>query len=157
MAVAGKSQICGQCGQIVVLRNQVQSSRETQSEMITIEGHAFGLLKYLRQIDRRATDFRGDCGQAPASGKIAGQQNLDAIGQPATRASRSGLVRCAWSQTAEHQCESQALGLQWVDGSVFQAVAQHRDQSLRAMIDAQMLATEPYRRATTQKRFGREL
>ena len=68
MTVAGEPQICGQGGQIVISRNQVEGSRETQPQVVTIERYSLGLLKHLRQIDRRAADLPGDLRKAPASG-----------------------------------------------------------------------------------------
>jgi hypothetical protein len=151
MTVARKAQLGGQCGQIVVLRNQVQRSGEAQPQLIAIEGNAFGLLEHLCQIYRRAADFRGDVRERPAPGKIAGQQDFDAVSQPAARTSRSGFVRCAWAQASANQGEHEALGLQRLDGAVVQAMPKQGDQGLCARVDAVMLPTESELSAIIQK------
>ena len=149
--MSGKAQFGGQCGQIVVLRNQVQRSGETQPQVIAIEGNAFGLLEHLRQIYRRAAYFCGDVRECPAPGKIAGQQDFDAVSQPAARMSRTGFVRCAWAQASANQGEHEALGLQRLDGAAVQAMPKQGDQGLCTRVDAAMLSTESELSAIIQK------
>jgi hypothetical protein len=60
--------------------------------MITIKRDAFDLLEHLCEIYWRATNFGRNLRQSPTSGKIAGQQYLSPIGQPAASVSRTTLV-----------------------------------------------------------------
>jgi hypothetical protein len=156
MAVAGKAQICGQSRQIVVLRNHIQGSRETQPQMITIQGNAFDLLEDLRQIYRRAANFGGDIRKCPAPGQIAGQQDFDAVREAAAGMSCSRRVRGARPQAAAHQGQQQTFGLQRLNGTIVQAMPKQCDQRLCARIDALILAAEPELSAIIQKSAGRQ-
>jgi len=90
--MTGKTKLDGQGGQVVEARNEVEGTREAESKVIPVQRNAFDPLKYLSEIDRRSTDFRGDVSKCPAAGQVAGEQHFDAVRQPARRMSRTGLV-----------------------------------------------------------------
>ena len=52
MAVAGEAEVEPEGSQIVVLRNEIQGSRETQAQLVAIKGQSLDLLEHLREIDR---------------------------------------------------------------------------------------------------------
>jgi hypothetical protein len=62
--------------------------------MITIKRDSFDLLEHLREIYQGSTIFSRNLCQCPASGKIAGQQYFNSIGQAAAAMRRTNRVRC---------------------------------------------------------------
>lgn len=103
MAVARKAEIEAQSGQIVILGKKVQSPRQSQAQLITIERHALDLLKDLGEIDRRTSHFRSDFGQCPASSQIACQDKLDPVNQPLPPEARARFMRGARPQRTADQ------------------------------------------------------
>src|SRR6187401_36111 len=58
VAVTRESKMQGEVGEIVILRDQIQCSREPQPQVIAIERQAFDLLKSLGEIHGGSTDLR---------------------------------------------------------------------------------------------------
>ena len=70
VAVAGKSEVECEAGQIGLVAEQVERSGEAELEVAAIERQTFDLLEYLREIDRRDADVDGDFGQGPTALRI---------------------------------------------------------------------------------------
>ncbi len=52
MAVAGEAKVEPEGSQIVVLRKEIQGARETQAQLVAIEGQSLDLLEHLCEVDR---------------------------------------------------------------------------------------------------------
>jgi hypothetical protein len=79
--MAGEAEIEAKCGQVVILPEKIQRSREPQAQLIAVQGLTFHLLEDLREIYRGAAYFGGDLGQCPSPGEIARQYKLGPIHQ----------------------------------------------------------------------------
>src|SRR5215471_7506949 len=113
--MAGKTEIERQGGEVIAPRQQVQSARQPQPEVVAVQRYAFDLLEHLGEVDGRTAYLSGDVGERPASAEIAGEQDLDPINQPLPPVCGSGLVRCAWSEAATHEGQEETLGLERFD------------------------------------------
>src|SRR3981081_3509246 len=110
--MTGKAQIDSQSRQVAVAGDQVQSTREAQSQVIAVKRNALDLLEYLRQVYRGTADFLGNIRQRPATRQTAGQDEFDAVPQPPPPMRRSKFVRGARTQATTHQSQRQALSFQ---------------------------------------------
>jgi len=62
MTVAGKTEIEGQSRQVVVVCEEIERPRHSQSQLILVERQALHLLEDLCEVNRRDAHFRGDFG-----------------------------------------------------------------------------------------------
>ena len=76
MTVAGETQLKGERGQIVALGQQIQRTRESQTQLIPIERHAFHLLEQLREIHCRHAHFGSNVRKGPTSREVARERQL---------------------------------------------------------------------------------
>ena len=51
MTVTVEAEIEAQRGQVVILREQVERSSQSELHLIPVQRHAFDLLKHLREVD----------------------------------------------------------------------------------------------------------
>src|SRR5258705_8264283 len=128
MAVAGEAEIQTKTGEVVATADQVESASQTEAELIPVQGHAFHLLEDLREIDGGAADFGGDVGQGPAARQIARQHELDAINEPLASDGGGRGVRRARSESALHQSQGKAFGLEWFGDVFAQAMTKKGDE-----------------------------
>ena|SRR5215468_9861343 len=103
VAVTGKAEVETQNGEIVILREEVESAGETKPQLIAIQRQAFYLLKHLREVDRRAADFGGDFGERPAASQIAGENKLGAVHKALAAKGGGSRMSRTWSKSALHQ------------------------------------------------------
>src|SRR5690242_15293128 len=54
MAVAGEAELQTESGQVVILRQKIQRTRQPQAQLIAVQGETFDLLEDLREINGRA-------------------------------------------------------------------------------------------------------
>src|SRR5262249_11768801 len=76
MTVTGEAEIEAQRGEVVILRQQIERSCESELHLTAIQRHAFHLLKDLREVDRGMANFGADLGQCPAPGRSARQHHF---------------------------------------------------------------------------------
>src|SRR5258706_9055812 len=152
MAVAGEAEMQAQCGQIVILREEIQGPRQSKTQLVAIQRHTFHLLEDLCEIDRGAAHISSNLSQRPSPCQIARQHEFGPVHQLLTSDTGSSCVRGAGPQRALHQGQGNALCLQRLRDVPTQAMPQQRDEQLSSRINAKTLSTKCERRAVAQIR-----
>ena len=110
--MAGEAEVQAQGGEVVVLPEKIQRTRQAQPQLVAIQGQAFDLLEDLGQVHGGAAHLCGDLGQRPAACQITGEHELGPVHQALASDTGAGDVRGARPQRPLHQGQGQGFRFQ---------------------------------------------
>src|SRR5581483_7325895 len=152
VTVAGKAKLEAEGGEVIVLVDEIERSRESQAQLIAVEWYPFDLLEHLRQIHRRSSAHLGrDFGQRPTPTRLSREHELRPVGEALAMDARSRRPGRPRTHRSSHERQRDTLDLQGLGEALAKAVPQQHDQRLRPRIDAQPLRPKRERSATDEE------